>query len=179
MSLLEKEIKVLHIDLISLIVNLEKIGAQRVNMGSVCDHYYDLPDDSLQQTSSKRIRIRYQKWWNKLTMKKRIPSNSMKIAHENEFTIDNYHSVKVLLWEYGLVPKWQKYKTRMTYVFGDIQYDIDLYPWIPPLVEIEAMSEEKVRYWIEIAWLGNYKTSTSGAVWLMKRYGKTPVPLHE
>lgn len=176
-SCLEKELKILHIDLLELIMRLEKLWAKRVGMWPICDHYYEMADGELLTSQSKRVRIRYWNEWVKVTMKKRLPSKGLKIAHEEEFQISDDKSVKNIFQRHWLKPSRQKRKTRLTYVYGDFQYDIDMYPWIPALVEIEASSEEKIYEWMKLVWLEKYATTTSGAIGLMKRYWKTPLSL--
>jgi len=44
-----------------------------------------------------------------------------------------------------IFPKIIKEKKRKTYVLGDITFDIDFWPKIPMVFEIEGSSEEKVR----------------------------------
>jgi len=177
MNCLEKEIKVLHINLLELIMRLEKLWAKRLGMWPICDHYYDRKGSDALTHEKKRARIRYGSEWVKVTLKKRLPSKGLKIADEEEFSIDNDIWVKSVFEERGLLPSRQKWKTRLTYVYGDIQYDIDMYPGIPPLVEIEAASEEKVQLWIALAGLENHQTTSVGAIGLMKRYWKTPLKL--
>lgn len=179
MGIVEKELKILHVDLVQLIVSLEQLWAVRESMWSVCDHYYDKKNGSLKKESNKRVRIRYWVEWNKVTLKERIPAKNIKKAQEEEFYIKQWTCVDTLLSKRWLFPSRQKYKTRVTYRYGSIQYDIDLYPWIPPLVEIEADSYKKIKEGIKKAGLAEYTTSTSWARWLMKRYWKKPVPLRQ
>lgn len=175
MNVLEKEIKVLHINLFELILKLEKLWATRLGMGSICDHYYDIHKKKNLASQSKRVRIRYWSEGTKITMKKRIPAKDVKIAHEDEFEIENLSQVKGTFKKHWLLPSRQKWKTRLTYVYKDIRYDIDMYPWIPPLVEIEALSKKKILEWMKLVGLESHDTTTVGAIWLMKRYWKKPL----
>ena len=46
-------------------------------------------------------------------------------------------------------------KKRKTFVLGDITFDIDFWPKIPPVLEIEAPTEQKVRegaHLLELDW---------------------------
>jgi len=39
---------------------------------------------------------------------------------------------------------WKKTKSRISFVHGDVQFDIDIYPGLKPLFEIEADCEKKI-----------------------------------
>jgi len=138
---------------VTIIIALEKLWAERVMTWHVHDVYYDSKRGGewwLLQKEKKRIRIRHTKSGSKITMKKRLPHDMYKIANEQEYDVQwtdvsGVHSY--LSWK-GLIPSRQKHKTRISYVKGTTYFEIDMYPWLPPLLEIEAQEEKDIKWYL-------------------------------
>lgn len=63
---------------------------------------------------------------------------------EINFTVNDPTSIADLLGELGLESYAHQEKDRTTYVFKEWQFDIDQYPGMPALIEIEGVSEDHV-----------------------------------
>lgn len=123
------------------------------------------------------MRIRHM-WWDKIvTMKERMTDKTatVKQAIEEEYFVGE-GCEKTMLDKRWLEPSWTKWKKRITYTYKDMQFDIDMYPWIPPVLEIEAPTEKKISKWIKKLGLEEKDQSVGGTRGLFRRYGKTPLP---
>lgn len=63
--------------------------------------------------------------------------------------VDNYDNAVALLIASGLKPKAIQETRRETWRLGDAEIDIDTWPWLPSFVEIEASTEDEVRFTAE------------------------------
>lgn len=76
---------------------------------------------------------------------KEITSDTIDGAEEIEFTVDNPDQLKDFLSKMELVPFRHQQKRRKKIVFDGVFLDIDSWPKIPPMLEIEGESEEIIR----------------------------------
>lgn len=171
MVFVEKELKLLDIDLVKTISRLEALWAVKKYDDVLYDVYFDTACDSY-GAERKNIRIRFTAQWDVLTLKHRIPSDEYKAAYEDEYDIDWSQAKKYLLQQW-YVPKWSKYKRRISYTYDGLLFDIDMYPGIPALLEIEAETIQDIRRGIQLLWLQKKSTATCGARGLFKRYNRT------
>lgn len=172
-TIIEKELKILEIDPVSVQKRLLALGATKSFEGMVHDIYYDTPKGTLAKRQ-KRIRIRKKGTYHLITLKKGIPSRGIKSAHETEIIVDNPQDIDRLLVAYGLLPSREKKKKRISYSCDGVVFDIDLYKNIPPILEIEAEDKRTITKWIRKLWLQKKTTATFGAYGLFKHYNLTP-----
>jgi hypothetical protein len=90
---------------------------------------------------------------------------------EMEYDVDGTDTLESLI-DQWLQPTWAKYKRRISYSYEDLLFDMDMYPWIPALLEIEADSVQAIRRGIKLLWLEKKNTATCGARGLFKRYNR-------
>lgn len=171
MVFIEKEVKLLNIDLVKTISRLEELWAVKKYDTTLYDVYFDTDKDTY-GVQRKNIRIRFTSQGDVLTLKHRIPAKEYKAAYEDEYDVDGIQTREDLSSQW-YVPKWAKYKRRISYAHNGLIFDIDMYPNIPPLMEIEAESLQEIYRGIKLLWLQKNGTATCGARWLFKRYNRT------
>lgn len=184
--MLEKEIKILDIDVKNIQKKLEELWAKKTFEWYIHDIYYDFEDewnDKLKMEENKRLfRVR-QKWdIHMYTIKrKRNKKNDgwedwVKIADEWERIITDVESFKKVLEKYGMKETREKKKYRISYALDWCEFDIDDYfMWddrnkIPPLLEIEAKSKDDLFKWVEKLWLQDKQIETWGSRKLFSHY---------
>lgn len=163
--MLEKEIKILDVNIKELQKKLEKLWAEKTFEGFIHDIYYDFHDGEsslLKMEENNRLfRVR-QKWdIHMYTIKRKRNKKSewgekwVKIADEWEREITDVDSFKKVLEKYWMKETREKKKYRISYALDNCEFDIDdYYLWddkniIPPLLEIEAHTTEEIHIWIE------------------------------
>jgi adenylate cyclase class IV len=163
--MLEKEIKILNINVEKIQEKLEKLWAEKTFEWYIHDIYYDFHNEETSELKMeinkrlfrvrkkwdihmytiKRKRNKKNEWWEKL----------LKIADEWENDITDVESFKKVLEKYGMKEIREKKKYRISYSYWKLEFDIDnYYLWdeknlIPPLLEIEASTYEEINEWIE------------------------------
>lgn len=178
----EREIKILEIDKVQLISDLEeKVWAEKVFEWLIIDTYFDFDSDHIEKIDWKvSFRIREKrdiKWHSSFyyTIKRKEPedpdSEVMRVCYEKEFKINNILWFIELLRYFGFYKTRAKKKQRVSYALWKIKFDIDDYKWIPTLLEIEAASEKIAKHHIKSLWLKNNKKSNRGSRWLFETYG--------
>lgn len=184
--MLEKEIKILDIDVKNIQKKLEEFWAKKTFEWYIHDIYYDFEDewnDKLKMEENKRLfRVR-QKWdihmytiKRKRNKKKDGWEDWVKIADEWERIITDVESFKKVLEKYGMKETREKKKYRISYALDWCEFDIDDYfMWddrnkIPPLLEIEAKSKDDLFKWVEKLWLQDKQIETWGSRKLFSHY---------
>lgn len=174
--MLEKEIKILDVNVDELQKKLESLWALKTFEWYIHDIYYDFASegsDKLKMEENKRLfRVR-QKWdihmytiKRKRNKKKDWAEKWVKIADEWEREITDIESFKKVLEKYWMHETREKKKYRISYKLWNIEFDIDDYfLWddrniIPPLLEIEAASSEELYEWVEKLWLKDKQIET-------------------
>lgn len=171
--MLEKEIKILEINVIEIQKKLEELWAVKTFEWYIHDIYYDFPDDennSHKMEDNKRLfRVR-QKWdIHMYTIKRKRNKKSdwwekwFKIADEWERNITDVESFKKVLEKYWMAETREKKKFRISYALDNCEFDIDDYfLWddrniIPALLEIEASTTKEINNWIKKLDLQNHR----------------------
>ena len=183
--MLEKEIKILEVNIDSLQEKLENFWAKKTFEGYIHDIYYDFPEDKgkNKMEANKRI-FRVRKKWDihMYTIKRKRNKKSewaekwLKIADEGEREITDIESFTKVLEKYGMKQIREKKKYRISYALDDCEFDIDDYFYgddralIPPLLEIEAKTKEQIQKWIKKLWLEKHKQVDWGSKKLFKNY---------
>ena len=173
--MLEKEIKILEINVEEVIEKLESFWATKTFEGYIHDIYYDFPDAEWndKMEANKRL-FRVRKKWDihmytiKRKRNKKIDwgEKDVKIADEWEREITDVDSFTKVLEKYWMKQTREKKKYRISYKLWEIEFDIDDYFYeddrslIPPLLEIEAHTKEELFDWAKKLWLENHRTET-------------------
>ena len=144
----EIEVKILEIDIPEIEDKLKSIGAEKVFKGELIAILWDFPDYRL-KNSGRTLRLRSEAKKIKLTLKNRKQHKQMKVMEETEIGISDYKKMKTILKAIGLKNMMEMKKTRISYILNDVRFELDNYhgehEFVPPLLEIETQSEEKLK----------------------------------
>jgi predicted adenylyl cyclase CyaB len=176
--MLEKEIKILEIDIEKVVERLLELWATKTFEWFIHDVYYDFTDwgNSKMENNKRLFRVR-QKWEIHLyTIKRKRETQRewwekwVKIADEWENPITDIESFKNVLEKYWMKKVREKKKHRISFSLWELELDIDKYDSIPPLLEIEAKSKEEIDDTIKLLGLEKNAKKTFGSRWLYKYY---------
>ncbi len=149
----EIEVKFLDINTESLIKKLEKLGAKRIFERLYRRRVFDYPDLRLDDNYSW-VRLRDEGDQITLAFKQRIKPGEKgendQTMHESEIIVSDFEETTNILINIGLIEKSYQENKRIRYVLDDIEFDIDFWPQVPPYLEIEAESWEKVEEAIKL-----------------------------
>lgn len=128
----EKEIKILDIDK-SVENKLLSLGAKKIFDDDIHAIYFDIPDT---------LRLRKEGTAIKLTHKKLISKDPIKIMDETEITVSDFDSTLKILISLGYKPLRTIHKHRISYKIDDTRFEIDThldeFSFIPTFLEIES-----------------------------------------
>ncbi len=160
----EIEVKILEIDVDSVIEKLKSLGAEKEKEVDILAFHYDVDGVSL----------RLRKVGDKVefTSKKDIESENAKIREELEVEVDDFEKMSEILESIGFIEKIELRKKRISYVLEDVRFEIDTYEGIPTFLEIEVPNEEKL--FEMVSKLGFSVSDTKPWSWkkVLKHYGK-------
>jgi len=177
--MLEKEIKILDVDVEKLEKNLVKLWAEKSFEWFIHDVYYDFPGkEGLKMEENKRLfRVR-QKWETHLytikrkrNKKKEWGEKWYKIADEGEREITDVESFRKVLDKYWMEKTREKKKYRISYWLNGLEFDIDKYENIPALLEIEASTTKEIAEYIKILNLEKNEQKKFWSRGLYEHYG--------
>ncbi len=144
----EIEVKFLEVDVPELEKKLLSIGAEKIGEYDYSRMLLDYPDFRLNQSHSW-LRLRTNGKETTLAYKARIDNpddaSGMKDLgmKEIEINVNDYQKTYELMKALGFVIKREEKNKRIRYQKGDVVFDIDLWPQIPPYLEIESDSIKK------------------------------------
>ncbi len=151
----EIEVKIRDIDKEKIINKLERLGAKKVFSGKVIDYRFDTPGRLLSK-QGKALRIRQKGKYYYLTLKGR-KSSFQNITSRDEIGI-RISSFKVayrILNELGFIKIFEMEKYRTEYRINDINFDIDEYIGMKPILEIEGRNREVIEKYMKILGVHN------------------------
>jgi len=176
--MLEKEIKILEINKDEIVAKLIELGAEKTFEGFIHDIYYDFPDDAPKNKMDANGRMfRLRKKWEEhiYTIKnkrKEVKKKEWVVAKdEHETPISNIDSFSKVLEKYGMERIREKKKYRISYKLDDMEFDFDLYEWIPELLEIEGPDWDTIQSWVMKLGLENYEQMLGWSRKIFKHYG--------
>ncbi|MFH1283948.1 MAG: class IV adenylate cyclase [bacterium] len=146
----EIEVKILEIDKDKVIRQLKDLGAKKVFDGTLSDSHFDFSDKTLRKEGKLlRIRVKGDKLF--LTYKEPVDKSKAKIMEEHEISLQagHYDKLKSLIIKTGLKEKKQVPKKRISFRLEDVIFEIDTFEGIPPFLEIEAPSIERIKEYVE------------------------------
>lgn len=139
----EIEAKFINIDKHQVIKNLEKMGAIKIYDERLMRRcVYRLP------TNKPGAWARIRDEGDKVTMTyKCVTSQALDGVEEIEIVIDNFDRGRELLKSIGLIEKAYQETRRMRYriINDNVEFDIDTWPALNPLLEIESDNEDTVK----------------------------------
>lgn len=174
-DLAERELKVLNISIWPVMQAILSYGGQLTFHGTICDtYYYFPPEDKRKLVESLRIRTKNNDSY--LTIKQKNTSQTIKERQEREVHLPHPEAYESLFISMGLEPLYSRQKVRFSYIIpdsqGDIVIDIDLYPGIPPMIELEWKDETHIRTWIKNLGIEKKKTVNRTARKTLEYYRK-------
>lgn len=140
---IEIEAKWLDVDHDDLRIKLKNIGAELVQAERRMDRkIYDFPDGRLQRIGGW-ARVRDE--GDRVTMSyKQQDDKSLHGTKEVNLVVDSFDEADSFLRALGLECKSTQETKRESWKHGDVEIELDTWPWIPPYVEIEAPSESEL-----------------------------------
>jgi len=128
----EKEVKILDVDVENLVKKLDKLGAKKVFDADRIFTYFDYDDGKLRKLGEE-VRLTEEE---KLKL-----SFSRRLENREKETIKVFVSRKKEIVDFllrlGLYPIAEIKSHRISYELGTIDFDIDIFPKIPPFLEID------------------------------------------
>lgn len=171
----ETEVKVLNIDVEKVKTKLVEIGAKQTYQGKfVVDWLRPIGIGEDEDPWFLRVRSREGRepevTWKGLTehevnVRKKINrkvNQKHHTADEINFNVSDFNKMRDLFIAIGLEHYARQEKIRTSFELNDISFDIDEYPGIPPFLEVEAFSKQKVEETLEKLDLKNYKRWAAG-----------------
>ena len=175
--MLEKEVKVLEIDVDKVCKTLEDLWWKRTFDGEIHDVYYDFPwwEKNKMEDNKRMFRVR-KKWEEHIYTIKRKRSKIWKdewvtAKDEHETEITDVESFSKVLEKYGMKKIREKIKHRISYNVDWTEFDIDKYENIPAVLEIEDTSWENIQDWIKKLWLDSHEQMIGWSRKIFKHYG--------
>ena len=175
-NMLEKEIKILEIDREEVVKKLLDLWAEKTFEWYIHDIYYDFPDDVTHkmEANNRMFRLRKKGEEHIYTIKrKRKEYQETEGAHakdEHETPVTNITSFAKVLEKYGMKKTREKKKHRVSYRLENMEFDFDIYEWIPEFLEIEWPSWDEIQKWVEKLGLEEYEQMLWGSRKIFKRY---------
>lgn len=150
----EIEVKILEINKSSLKRMLEQIGAEKLFEGEMTAIFYDDAAQSLLQ-KKQLLRLRKEGTQHVLTFKKPVSqSDGVKIMEEIEVKVSDGELLNQILLHLGYRAAKTTQKFREEYEWNGCKVVIDTYMGdmaiIPPFIEVEAESIEKVHACVQV-----------------------------
>lgn len=160
----EFEIKILDIDVGSVVETLVKEGFHDKGSVNFRRYTYDLPQ------KEAWIRLRTDGTKTTLTYKMFV-SNSVDGVKELEVTVDDFEKTHELLGILGYEPKNYQENKRHLFVKDDVEVSVDEWPHIPAYLEIEGRNELSVTDTLKQLQLTEHKTTSETTSKVYEMYG--------
>lgn len=166
----EIEVKILEIDPKEIVAKLKDLGAKKVESGIVKITAFDFPDDRLMNKGSY-VRVRTFGHRTELVLKQLVDRGAHKIMEEIETNVDDYDATLRLFDTLGMKVFAKHEKYRATYTLGNMKFELDKYPSIPWMMEVEAPTEKDVEEGVKKLGLEMSKTTSQGSGDIFRSYG--------
>lgn len=143
MSHTEIEVRFLEIDADKLIAKLRTLGAKDLGEELLEELIFRDSDDTWTKLG-KRVRLRKSKGRVLLAYKETLALTADG-TKEIEFEVGSFEDAAALLESIGLVGGRRQEKRRHSFKLGNVAVEIDRWPKIPALVELEGSNEEELK----------------------------------
>lgn len=165
----EKEIKILDVDVDILKGKLEEIGAKKVYDDVRTITTFDTEEGEYLLKEDKLIRITEEE-----TVKVTMHVNNSKKEEKRviKYKVSRTKEQEDFLKQLGLVPISRVKARRVSYELSGIDFDIDVFPKIPPFLEIdvETLDEKDIKSLLDSLELSNKKLVIMGTEDIHKLY---------
>ncbi len=158
----EIEAKFLEIDHKQFRKILKSKGARLVNPNRLLRRKnFDYPDKRMNETNGW-VRVRDE--GDKVTLAyKQLDHRGLDGTKEVSVVVNSFKETCLLLESIGLERKSYQETKRESWKLGDVEVELDEWPWVPGFVEIEASNEKKLKESAEILGL-DYEKALHGSV---------------
>jgi adenylate cyclase, class 2 len=159
----EIEAKFLHVEHNQLREKLQKLGATcKQPMRLMRRRNYDYPDERLSKQFNGWVRLRDE--GDKVTLSyKQLNDRTLHGTKEVSVVVDDFAASDSLLQAIGLEQNSYQETKRESWHLDDVEIELDVWPWIDPMLEIEGPSETAVRVAAEKLGL-KWEDATHGSV---------------
>ena len=163
----EYEVRKLEVFFDEVIQKLERIGAKKVGVYHQKRYVYDF----IPVQKGRWIRLRSNGKVTTLTVKE-VKSLRVDGTKELEIVVSNFDDTNEILMKLGYIPRTFQENFRIEYTLGEVNFDLDKWPMIPPHLEIEGKSEEDVLKAVKLlGWSGDDMTAQDIDTVYSKIYG--------
>ncbi len=137
----EIEAKFLDADHDALRAKLKELGAECVQPMRVMKRQgFDFPDGRLRDKNNGWVRVRDE--GDKITMSyKQLNNRELDGTHEVQVTVDDFESAGHFLQAIGMERNVYQVTKRESWKLGEIEIELDEWPWAKPYVEMEGPDE--------------------------------------
>jgi adenylate cyclase, class 2 len=166
----EIEVKVLAIDVPDIKQRLADAGCQSLGQEFQQNYMFDYANRRLyEEQDGSYIRLRRSRYFPErsdtpettvLTYKKTLSRDRFKIAQETETPVGDFEQTRQFLMLLDLRQVRSDEKFRQSYRFEDILFEIDEWAGLPPYLEVEAASEERVAFGLSLLGLSLQDSTT-------------------
>lgn len=141
----EIEAKFLHVDHDRMRTKLKAVGATCTQpMRLMRRKNYDYPDGRLSSRYNGWVRVRDE--GDKITLSyKQLNDRTLLGTKEVSLIVDSFEFADAFLRSIGLEANSYQETKRESWVLGEVQIELDEWPWIDPFIEIEGPGEAAVR----------------------------------
>ncbi|MFZ5801836.1 MAG: class IV adenylate cyclase [Candidatus Omnitrophota bacterium] len=140
----EIEIKFLEIDVPAVLRRLRAIGARKVFDGPLRASYWDYSDRRFSRRGEV-LRLRQKGKKVEMVFKSSLSRREAKVMDEFETLVEDYRTAEAIFRKLGMKVIRKVEKRRASFALGPDRFEIDRYPGIPPLLEIESHSMAGLR----------------------------------
>jgi len=160
----ELEVKILEIDTEKVTSILKSLGAVETFSGTISADFF-------KNSTGLKLRLRRMDGGNVLTYKIVQASTDIMQNEEIEVIFDNYEGMKQVLLVSGFEQYGHSEKTRISYQYQNMHFDIDTMAGIPTFLEVEAANEEDLKKGVELLGYSMEQTNTLTERTLKEHYG--------
>lgn len=166
----EIELKVLDINIKTTVDKLYSLGAQKTFAGEVQVVTFDFPKPL--DKKGRILRIRKMGDIVELCFKGKVDKTqqNVKVREEIEVTTNSFENTIKLFEALGFQVSSEGEKYRESYVLGEVKFDIDMVPDLPPFLEIEAPTKKQIIEYVAKLGFSMDQTSVLSARQLQKYY---------
>lgn len=136
---IEYEVRTLDISVNDILLKLKKLGAEKTGVFHQKRYVYDF----VPIQKGRWIRLRSNGECTTLTIKE-VKSLRIDGTSELEIVVSDFEETNRILEKLGYLPRTYQENFRIEYLLNGIKFDIDIWPKIPPYMEIEGESEQAV-----------------------------------
>jgi len=169
----EIELKILNIDKEAITNKLIELGATKAPTVYVKEKVFDFSDHRL-SNNYELLRVRTVGDKTEITYKKKSPDKSFLKCEEIETEVKDFDKICQIILSLGCFSITQdRDKKRTSFVKGNLKFEIDEFPDIPPYLEIEGPPEE-IKEVVKLLGYSMDQTTNKISPEVIKSYGKDP-----